>query len=108
MDDLVMVRVLKRLVCVLRSPSQQVGEGQSGATELIVEPDAEVVQGYPRGQTRPQPVQLVRPLLPQPEGVEKFVVDRLDDLAMPATQRLKRLGHPWRALRLGGQMSRAP
>ena len=34
--------------CELRSPSQQVGEGQPGATEFIVEPDAEVVQCYSR------------------------------------------------------------
>ncbi len=34
--------------CELRSPSQQVGEGQPGATEPIVEPDAEVVQCHSR------------------------------------------------------------
>src|SRR5215218_9419254 len=40
------------------SPSQRVGEGQPGTTELIVEPDREVVQGNPRRQPRSQPTQL--------------------------------------------------
>src|SRR5215212_6669605 len=47
--------------CELRSPSQQVGEGQPGATEPIVEPDAEVVQRYPRRKTSPQTLKLVGP-----------------------------------------------
>ncbi len=74
-----------------RSPSKQVGEGQPRATELIVEPDAEVVQSHPRRQTRPQPAQLVGPLPPQAKGIEKFVVDTLYDLAdggHPAPQAL--------------------
>jgi hypothetical protein len=33
---------------LLRSPPQQVGEGKSRATEAVIEPDAEVVQRYPR------------------------------------------------------------
>ncbi|MGF1473374.1 MAG: BTAD domain-containing putative transcriptional regulator, partial [Rubrobacteraceae bacterium] len=39
-----------------RLPSQQVGEGKSRTTELSVEPDTEVVQRYPRCQTRPHTV----------------------------------------------------
>src|SRR5918993_1148061 len=64
----------------MRSPSQQVGEGQPGATEPIVEPDAEVVQSHPRRQTRPQPPHLMGTLPPKSEGVEELVVDRLHDL----------------------------
>ena len=95
--------------CELRSPSQQFSEGQPGATESIVEPDAEVVQGHPRRQTRPQPTQLVRPLLPQAEGVEKFVVDRLHDLADAGHPTPQALGPSLAGVaRLGGQISRAP
>jgi hypothetical protein len=65
----------------MRSPSQQVGEGQSGTTELIVEPDAEVVQRHPRRQTCSQPAQLVRSLPPEAQGVEELLVDAFYDLA---------------------------
>src|SRR5215210_4922422 len=64
----------------MRSPSQQVGKGQPGATELVVEPDAEVVQSHPRRKTRPQTAHLMGTLPPQAEGVEELVVDRLYDL----------------------------
>jgi hypothetical protein len=63
------------------SPSQQIGEGQPGATEPIVEPDTEVVQRHPRRQTRPQTLKLVGPFPPEAEGVEQLVVDRFHDLA---------------------------
>jgi hypothetical protein len=56
------------------SPSQQGGEGQTRTTELIVEPDAEVVQSYPRRQSGPQTLDLMGPLSPKPEGVEELVV----------------------------------
>lgn len=39
--------LLKRLVRIVKSPSQQVCEGHPGSTKTVVEPDAEVVQGYP-------------------------------------------------------------
>lgn len=48
---------------------------------MLVEPDAEIVQSYPRRQASPQPLKLVGPLSPQTEGVEELVVDRLHDLA---------------------------
>src|SRR5215217_8153924 len=62
------------------SPSQQVGKGQPGTTELVVEPDTEVVQGHPRRQSSSQTSDLVGPLPPQAEGVKQLVVDRLYDL----------------------------
>src|SRR5919112_5286085 len=65
----------------MRSPSQQVGEGQPGAAELVVEPDTEVVQGHPRRQSSPQTPQFVRPLPPQAESVEQLIVDAFDDLS---------------------------
>ena len=93
----------------MRSPPEQVGEGQPGTIELPIEPDAEVVQGYPCRQTRSQTLKLVRSLPPEAEGIEKLVVEKLSTIwRIPATQRLKRLGHTSRALRLGGQISCAP
>src|SRR5918993_2190980 len=49
--------------------------------ELIVEPDAEVVQSYPRRQATAQTLKLMGSLPPQAEGVEQLVIDRLHDLA---------------------------
>src|SRR5215212_3939648 len=65
----------------MRSPSEQVSEGQPGTTELPIEPDAEVVQSHPRRQTCSQSLKLMRPLPPQAEGVEQFVVGALHNLA---------------------------
>ena len=65
----------------MSSPSQQIGKCQPGATEPIVEPDAEVVQRHPRCQTRPQTLELVGPLPPQSEGVKQLAIDGLYDLA---------------------------
>ncbi len=48
------LRMLLNAWCELRSPSQQVGESQPGTPELLVEPDTEVMQRYPRRQTRPR------------------------------------------------------
>src|SRR5688572_30404759 len=64
----------------MRSPSQQVGKCQPGATELIVEPDTEVVQRHPRRQSGPQTLDLMGTLPPEAENVEEFVLDDLDDL----------------------------
>ncbi len=47
---------------------------------MLVEPDAEVVQRYPRRQSSPHVAQLVGPLPVKAEGVQEFVVDRLHDL----------------------------
>lgn len=45
---------------------------------MLVVPDQEVVQGYARCQTCPQPTQLMVSLPPQVnKGIEKFVVDSL-------------------------------
>src|SRR5918995_3864058 len=64
----------------MRSPSQQVGKGQPGATEPIVEPDTEVEQGYPRGQSSSQTLKLVGSLSPEAKSVEQLIVDAFDDL----------------------------
>ena len=64
----------------MNSPSHQICKLQTGPTELVVEPDAEVMQRHPRRQSSSQTPDLVRPLLPQAEGVKQLVVDRLYDL----------------------------
>ena len=61
----------------MRTPPRQVGESQPGTTESHVEPDAKVVQRHPRRQSCSQAPKLVRPLLPQAEGVEQLLVDGL-------------------------------
>jgi hypothetical protein len=48
--------------CELNSPVQQVSEGLSRAAGSPVEPDAEIMQSYPRRQTSSQACHLVRPL----------------------------------------------
>src|SRR5919107_3758757 len=65
----------------MRSPSEQVSEGQPGATELLIEPDAEIVQSHPRPQTGSQSLKLMGPLPPQTKGVEQLVVGTLYDLS---------------------------
>jgi hypothetical protein len=90
--DALLSRLLKRLVWIVSSPSQQVGEGQTRTTELVVEPDTEVVQGYSRRQTCSQTLKLVRSLPPEAEGIEKFVVSALYDLADPGYPAPQTLG----------------
>src|SRR5215218_11368377 len=65
----------------MRSPSEQVSEGQPGATELLIEPDAEIVQSHPRRQTCSQSLKLMGPLPPQAKGVEQLLIGALYDLA---------------------------
>jgi hypothetical protein len=65
----------------MRSPSEQVSEGQPGTTELLIEPDAEIVQSHPRRQTCSQSLKLMGPLPPQTKGVKELVVGTLYDLA---------------------------
>src|SRR5215217_6837580 len=77
--------------CELRSPLQQISESQPRTTKLLVEPDTEIVQRYPRRQASSQAFQLTGPLPPEAEGIEELVVDRLDDLAYssyPSSQAL--------------------
>ncbi len=64
----------------MRSPSQQVDESQQRASELLVEPDAEVVQRNVGRQTSPQPAQLMGSLAVKTKSVMKLVVNRLYNL----------------------------
>jgi hypothetical protein len=74
------------------SPSHQIRELQPRPTELVIEPDTEVVQRNPRRQSGTQTLDLVGTLPPEAEGVEEFVVDRFDDLRYPGNPPPKRLG----------------
>jgi len=51
-----------------------------------------VVQGYPRRQTCSQTLKLMRSLPPEAEGIEKFVVSALYDLADPGYPAPQTLG----------------
>jgi hypothetical protein len=59
---------------------------------LLVEPHAEVMQSYPRRQPPSQSLDLMRTLPPEAEGVEEFVINRLDDLTYPSNPPPKTLG----------------
>ena len=76
---------------------------------MVVEPDTEVVQRYPRCQPRPQTLKVVGTLSPEAENIEQLVINRLDDLAgIPTIHFLSRLDQGLRELRLGGWMTSAP
>ena len=78
----------------MKSPPQQVGKGQPGTTELLVEPDAEVVKRCPRRQTRAETLKLMRSLSPEAKGVEQLVVGTLYDLADRGNPLPQALGPP--------------
>ena len=75
----------------MRLPVHQVCKGQLGPTKLLIQPDAEVMQGNLRGQARLQPTELMGSFPIQAEGMLELVMDRLHNLAdtrEPAPQRL--------------------
>ena len=76
----------------MSSPSHQICELQPGSAELVVEPDAEVVQRHPRRQSGTQTLDLMGTLSPEAEGVEEFVIHRLYDLTYPGNPLPQALG----------------
>ena len=64
-------------------PTQQVDESQGRASQLPVQPDAEIIQGSPGRQSRLKALQLVRTLPVQPEGMVGHLKDRSHGLAYP-------------------------
>jgi hypothetical protein len=64
-------------------PIHQVREGKTGATKLLIEPDAEVVQGHLRRQASLKAAPSMGTLVAEAEGMMHFVVDGLNDLAHP-------------------------
>src|SRR5215471_4159284 len=76
----------------LRLPVHQVGKGQPRPAELLIQPDAEVMQGDLRGQARLQPAEGMGPFPIQAERMLELVMDCLHNLAdagEPAPQRLR-------------------
>src|SRR5688572_21902136 len=67
--------------CEFGSPLEQVSEDQPRSTELLVEPDAEVVQRNPGRQASPQPAQLMSSFSAKAKGIVELLVNRLHDLA---------------------------
>src|SRR5215831_5094413 len=75
----------------MRLPVHQVCKGQPRPAELLIDPDAEVMQGDLGGQARLQSAQLMRPFPIQAEGMMELLVDGLHNLAdarEPAPPRL--------------------
>src|ERR687888_304552 len=72
-------------------PVHQVCKGQPRPAELLIQPNAEVMQGDPRSSAHLQPAECVGPFPIQAEGMLELVMDRLHNLAdarEPAPQRL--------------------
>src|SRR5215831_19116784 len=65
----------------LRLPVHQVCKGQPRPAELLIQPDAEVMQGDLRGQARLQPAERMGPFPLEAKGVMEFLIDRLPNLA---------------------------
>src|SRR5262249_48410157 len=65
----------------MRLPVRQVCKGQSGPAKLLIQPDAEVMQGNLRGQARLQPTELMGAFPIQAEGILELVMDRRHNLA---------------------------
>src|SRR5215472_12306981 len=75
----------------MRLPVHQVCKGQPGPAKLLIQPDAEVMQGHLRGQPRLQPTELMGAFPIQAEGMMELVMDCLHNLAdtrEPAPPRL--------------------
>jgi hypothetical protein len=65
-------------------PSHHVREGKTGATKLLIEPDADVVQGHLRRQASLKADPGMGTLVAEAEGLMHVVVDGLNDLAHPS------------------------
>src|SRR5215471_21492729 len=94
-------------------PVHQVGKGQPRPAELLIQPHAEVMQGYLRSQARLQPAESMGPFPIQAERMLELVMDRFHHLAdarEPASQRLgpRRLTVPLGRADDLGPVSRPP
>ena len=72
-------------------PVSQVHKGQLRPPELLIQPNAEVMQGELRGQARLQPTECMGPFSTQAKSMMKLVIARLyngADASKPAPQRL--------------------
>jgi hypothetical protein len=73
-------------------PIDQIGKGQTRPTELLVKPDAEIMERNLGRQPCPETVEVMRPFPIQAEPLMKTAIDRFDDLAktrQPAAPRAR-------------------
>src|SRR5215471_1818693 len=91
----------------MRLPVHQVCKGQPRPAELVIDPDAEVMQGNLGGQARLQPAERMGPFPIQPEAMMELIVNGLHNLANAREPAPPRLGPrcltvpPWSANDLG-------
>lgn len=71
---------------MLTSPYEQIGKGQRVASKPHVELDAKVVQGHFGYETGLKTVEGMGMLTRQPEGIEQFAIDGLDNLSHLTSQ----------------------
>jgi hypothetical protein len=67
--------------CEMTLPTKQVGESKWFSAQLLVQPDAEVVQSHLSGKTGLEPGESVRALLIESKEIHQFGVDSLNYLA---------------------------
>lgn len=72
---------------MMNSPVEQISENQRLTSQLQVEPDAKVIQGYFGGQTCLKAIQCMGTLTSQAKAIEQFVIDRFNDLPQPSQRR---------------------
>src|SRR5919109_4439970 len=83
-------------------PVYQVRKGQPRPAELLIQPDAEVMQGDFGGQARLKPAEVMRPLSVETEGMSELLIHRLHDLAHPSHPAPEPLGPRGPTITLGG------
>ena len=74
----------------MSSPVHQVRKGQQWSVELLIEPDAEVMQGHLRRQARLKPTEVMGPFPIEAEDMREFLLHRLSNLAYPSLWALRR------------------
>ena len=82
-------------------PVHQVHKGQPRPAELLIQPNAEVMQGDLRGQARLKPAEIMGPFTIQAEGMMELLVHRLHHLAYPRQPATEPLGPRRLAMALG-------
>src|SRR6187200_1186998 len=82
-------------------PVYQVRKGQPRPAELLIQPDAEVVQGDLGGQARLKPAEIMRSLPVEAESMCELLIHRLHDLPHPSHPAPEPLGPRCPAIALG-------
>src|SRR5215472_9189433 len=82
-------------------PVYQVRKGQPRPAELLMQPDAAVVQGDLGGQGRLKPAEVMRSLPVEAEGMRELLIHGLHDVPHPSDPAPEPLGPRRPALALG-------